>query len=60
MPYCDFCMILYLRKQKARVDGALNAEGRALAEGHSWANMCKKHHKLYGVGIGMGKGRYIT
>ena len=47
---CDFCQILWGREQKATVDGALNVAGRALAGGYSWANMCDKHHKQFGVG----------
>lgn len=59
MKHCDICMKLNGRRQKAYVDGALNADGRVIAGGYSWANMCKTHHKKFGVGIGIGKGQYI-
>ena len=43
---CDFC------DSPAQYDG-LSASGR-------WANMCEKHFKVYGVGLGTGRGQKLV
>ena len=42
-PKCDFC------KEEAVYDGRTRMGG--------WANMCPYHFKLYGVGLGLGRGQ---
>lgn len=45
LPKCDFC------NKKAIVDGKTIMG--------PWANMCKEHFDLYGVGLGLGKGQKL-
>ncbi|MEO0126303.1 MAG: hypothetical protein ABIL44_00965 [candidate division WOR-3 bacterium] len=47
LPVCDFC-----KKRPAKYDGRTNLG--------PWAYMCKTCFKVYGVGIGLGKGQKLV
>jgi hypothetical protein len=46
LPVCDFCPLL------AAVDGK--------TEQGPWANMCRIHFEILGVGLGLGKGQALV
>ena len=45
-PQCDFCT------REARYDGKTRMG--------PWANMCEFHFKLYGLGLGVGRGQQLV
>lgn len=56
LPNCDFCdservFAPYVKFPKAEFDG------RTITG--AWANMCPKHFREYGVGLGLGKGQKL-
>lgn len=51
LPECDFCRT-FGQTRLAAVDGKTNRG--------PWANMCDKHFKLYGLGLGTGLGQRLT
>lgn len=55
LPDCDICKHVSRptnRVEKARYDGKTK-EG-------PWANMCDRHFRQYGVGLGTGKGQRLV
>ena len=49
LPQCDFCKLP--NRKLARYDGRTNRG--------FWANMCEEHFRLYGIGLGIGKGQRL-
>ena len=50
LPLCDLCM-LEDKKGQAQYDGK-TIHG-------PWAYMCEEHFKIYGVGLGLGRGQRL-
>ena len=48
--YCDFCNMTD-QKTIASYDGKTKMK--------IWANMCLSHFKIYGIGLGLGKGQKL-
>jgi hypothetical protein len=53
LPKCDFCRTSELH------NSITPAEYDAKTVMGPWANMCDKHFKLYGVGLGLGVGQRL-
>jgi len=51
LPDCDMCKSGFI-KRKARYDGRTRMG--------PWAYMCKVHFRLYGVGLGLGRGQKLV
>ncbi len=50
LPLCDIC---------DHTDGPIYAQYDARLTIGSWADVCEKHFKAYGVGLGTGKGQRL-
>lgn len=50
-PYCDFCA-------QAGTQRRANYDGKTTLG--PWANMCERHFKAYGVGLGLGRGQRLV
>jgi hypothetical protein len=52
LPLCDYCKQNGI-KRPARYDAKVKIATY-------WANMCPGHYKLYGIGLGLGKGQKLV
>jgi hypothetical protein len=52
-PRCDFC------KNSELHNANVEAHYDAKTVMGPWANMCDKHFKFYGIGLGLGKGQKL-
>lgn len=54
LPDCDLCVHWDFRRdpEKAAFDGRTTRG--------SWANMCPDHFRVYGTGLGLGKGQHLV
>ena len=50
MPLCDFCL-----QEKDNFPASFDGKTKMGA----WANMCEKHFRQYGIGLGLGKGQKL-
>lgn len=53
IPKCDFA-----RLHSASLDTAATVDGKTMFG--FWANMCEQHFRIYGVGLGLGKGQRLV
>lgn len=51
IPPCDLCNHLGEPPHPAEYDGKTRMG--------PWANMCERHFRMYGVGLGMGRGQKL-